>query len=205
MELSRYENASPQSGMHTVVHGETLYEIAWRYGMDYRHLAKINHIASSTVLYSGQRLRITQGSKGAHAARDDSSLQDNSNRTEPHYSIHQWMWPAQGKIANQFSTLNKGINIIGMEGASIYAVQSGKVVYSGDGLRAYGNLIILKHNSLYLTAYAHNKTILVREGDWVKQGQKIAEMGHTGTVQTMLHFEIRKEGKPVDPLTLLGT
>jgi lipoprotein NlpD len=121
-------------------------------------------------------------------------------------STAKWIWPAKkGKIINYFSPLNKGINISGYEGAPIYAVASGKIVYCGNGLRGYGNLIILKHNSLYLSTYAHNRVVFVKEGQWVRQGQIIAEMGRTGADKIMLHFEIRRAGKPIDPINLLNS
>lgn len=113
--------------------------------------------------------------------------------------IRGWQWPTKGKIIARYSNLNKGINIKGKAGQPIIAAAAGKVVYCGNGLRGYGNLIILKHNDLYLSAYAHNRAILVKEGQQVKKGQRIATMGNTGTNQTMLHFEIRKAGKPLDP------
>jgi len=119
-------------------------------------------------------------------------------------SPSKWIWPAKGKVINAFSSLNKGINIAGKLGDPIYAVHDGKVVYSGEGLRAYGKLIIIKHNSLYLSAYAHNRHVYVKEGDVVKQGQKIAEMGDTGANKVMLHFEVRCAGKPINPMSLFG-
>jgi murein DD-endopeptidase MepM/ murein hydrolase activator NlpD len=116
--------------------------------------------------------------------------------------LSTWRWPAKGKIVTHFSASNKGINIAGQAGEPIYAAAAGKVVYSGNGLRGYGNLIILKHNNLYLSAYAHNSNVLVKEGDWVRRGQKIAEMGDTGSDKVMLHFEIRRAGKSVNPTSL---
>lgn len=124
-------------------------------------------------------------------------------RTNSNLPIASWKWPAKGKVIRSFSSLNKGINIAGTQGEPIYAAATGKVVYCGDGLRGYGNLIIIKHNNLYLSAYAHNETVMVKEGDLVNQGQKIAEMGDTGSNKTMLHFEIRRAGKPIDPTSLL--
>ena len=99
--------------------------------------------------------------------------------------------------------VNKGVDFAGREGESVYAAADGKVVYSGPGIVGYGNLIILKHNDFYLSAYAHNSRLLVEEGLRVRSGQKIAEMGSTGTSRNMLHFEIRKKGNPVDPLKYL--
>ena len=116
-----------------------------------------------------------------------------------------WIWPAKGKIVNGFSeaTSLKGIDIAGSAGQPITASAAGKVVYAGSGLRGYGKLIIIKHNDIYLSAYAHNRDILVKEGQQVGKGQKIAEMGNTDADQVKLHFEIRRQGKPVDPLRYL--
>ena len=118
----------------------------------------------------------------------------------------EWGWPAQGKIAANFSdnTNAKGVDIAGKSGQTVVAAASGKVVYSGSGLRGYGKLIIIKHNKTYLSAYAHNNQILVREGQQVVKGQKIAEMGNTDADQVKLHFEIRRLGKPVDPMKYLS-
>ena len=116
-----------------------------------------------------------------------------------------WMWPATGKLITGFSdTANlKGIDIAGKEGQPIVASAAGKVVYAGTGLRGYGKLVIIKHNATFLSAYAHNREILVKEGQQVAKGQKIAEMGNTDSDQVKLHFEIRRQGKPVDPLKFL--
>jgi lipoprotein NlpD len=116
-----------------------------------------------------------------------------------------WAWPAKGKVVTQFSdsTTFKGIDIAGSAGQPVTASAGGKVVYAGSGLRGYGKLIIIKHNDAYLSAYAHNRDILVKEGQQVVKGQKIAEMGNTDTDQVKLHFEIRRQGKPVDPLRYL--
>jgi len=116
-----------------------------------------------------------------------------------------WIWPAKGKLVTGFSdTANlKGIDIAGTSGQPVVAGAAGKVVYAGTGLRGYGKLIIVKHNGTYLSAYAHNKDILVKEGQQVTKGQKIAEMGNTDADQTKLHFEIRRLGKPMDPLKYL--
>ena len=116
-----------------------------------------------------------------------------------------WTIPAQGKVIGEFSeTANrKGIDIAGTLGQPVYASASGKVVYSGSGLRGYGKLIIIKHNKTYLSAYAHNDKVLVKEGESVTRGQKIAAMGKTDTDQVKLHFEVRRFGKPVDPAKYL--
>ena len=116
-----------------------------------------------------------------------------------------WMWPAKGKVIAQFSdTANlKGIDIAGRAGEPVYASAAGRVVYAGSGLRGYGKLIIIKHNATYLSAYAHNQDILVKEGQQVARGQKIADMGNTDANQVKLHFEIRRFGKPMDPTKFL--
>ena len=114
------------------------------------------------------------------------------------------MWPANGKLLGTFSEGgNKGIDINGKAGDPVLAAGAGKVVYSGTGLRGYGKLGIVKHNNTYLTAYAHNQNLLVKEGQSVTKGQKIAEMGNTDADQVKLHFEIRRQGKPIDPLKQL--
>ncbi|MEO8153456.1 MAG: peptidoglycan DD-metalloendopeptidase family protein [Rhizobacter sp.] len=115
-----------------------------------------------------------------------------------------WMWPASGAVVGAFDeTRTKGLAIAGKAGDPVFAAADGKVVYAGSGLRGYGNLVILKHNNTYLTAYAHNQTLLVKEEQSVKRGQKIAEMGATDAERVQLHFEIRKQGKPIDPAKLL--
>lgn len=116
-----------------------------------------------------------------------------------------WALPTSGKIISGFSESanRKGVDIAGTAGQAIFASAAGKVVYSGNGLRGYGKLIIIKHNKVYLSAYAHNNQILVKEGQLVKKGQKIAEMGNTDAPQYKLHFEIRKLGKPIDPVQFL--
>jgi lipoprotein NlpD len=115
-----------------------------------------------------------------------------------------WMWPAQGSLITSFDeTRNKGVAIAGKAGDPVVAAADGRVVYAGSGLRGYGNLVIIKHNDTFLTAYAHNQTLLVKEDQPVRRGQKIAEMGSTDADRVQLHFEIRRRGKPVDPTRLL--
>lgn len=115
-----------------------------------------------------------------------------------------WIWPAQGTLLGGFDDAkNKGLDIGGRAGDAVIAAADGRVVYSGAGLRGYGNLIILKHNNTFLTAYAHNQTLLVKEDQAVKKGQKIAEMGNSDADRVKLHFEIRRQGKPVDPAKYL--
>lgn len=115
-----------------------------------------------------------------------------------------WMWPANGSVVASFDEVrNKGLAIAGKAGDPVYAAADGRVVYAGSGLRGYGNLVIVKHNNTYLTAYAHNQSLLVKEDQVVRRGQKIAEMGSSDADRVQLHFEIRRQGKPIDPAKLL--
>ena len=114
-----------------------------------------------------------------------------------------WMWPAKGRVLSPFSETTKGMDIAGRKGAPVVAASAGRVVYAGAGLRGYGKLIIIKHSNTWLSAYAHNDNILVKEQQDVRKGQKIAEMGQTDAEQVKLHFEVRREGKPVDPAKIL--
>lgn len=119
--------------------------------------------------------------------------------------VSEWIWPTKGKLMGTFSERSKGIEISGDMGQPVLATAKGKVVYSGDGLRGYGKLIIIKHNNTYLSAYAHNSKILVKESESVEQGQKIAEMGNSDADKVKLRFEIRKHGQPINPLKFLSS
>jgi lipoprotein NlpD len=115
-----------------------------------------------------------------------------------------WLWPAAGPVASGFEEgRSKGLAITGKAGDPVLAAADGRVVYAGSGLRGYGNLVIVKHNNTYLTAYAHNQTLLVKEDQVVRRGQRIAEMGASDADRVQLHFEIRRQGKPIDPAKLL--
>ena len=141
----------------------------------------------------------TESAPAGGAAAAESKAPDAAGSDE-----FTWIWPANGKVVGTFSDAgNKGVDIAGKAGDPIIAAGDGKVVYMGTGLRGYGKLVIIKHNATYLSAYAHNRTILVKEGQTVSKGQKIAEMGNTDAEQVALHFEVRRGGKPVDPLKYL--
>ena len=115
-----------------------------------------------------------------------------------------WLWPSSGKVISSYSEAgNKGVDFSGKSGDPVLAAADGKVVYVGTGIRGFGQLLIVKHNSTFLSAYAHNRKILVAEGQQVTRGQRIAEMGNTDSEAVKLHFEIRKQGKPVDPMLFL--
>ncbi|OJB47196.1 peptidase [Burkholderia ubonensis] len=138
----------------------------------------------------------TAASPAAAAASSDTSATPSGPVT--------FAWPARGPVLNNFDDAkNKGVNIGGASGETVKAAADGRVVYAGNGLRGYGNLIIIKHDTTYLTAYAHNRALMVKEGDAVTKGQKIAEMGNSDADRVMLHFEVRRQGKPVDPLKYL--
>jgi lipoprotein NlpD len=213
--------------VYTVQRGDTLYSISWRYGMDYKEVARINGIRSPYTIYVGQKLRFkstgytrsksstratsqpVQPKPAASASKPKTVTTTSKKAPTPTFTGNQnlqWRWPTQGKIVSSYSNSSpgrKGIDIAGRSGQSVIAAASGKVVYSGSGLPRYGNLLIIKHNDVYLSAYAHNEQLLVKEGQIVKAGQKIATLGRTGTQRDQLHFEIRRNGKPVDPMRFL--
>ena len=138
-------------------------------------------------------------------ARPAATKEHPRERLERPDTAFSWVWPTEGKILRNFtdSGSGKGLDIIGIRGQVVRAAANGRVVYHGSGLRGYGQLIIIKHNDEFLSAYAHNERIYIKEGDSVKRGAKIAAMGDSGTDRVKLHFEVRRNGKPVDPLKFL--
>ncbi|WP_321929809.1 peptidoglycan DD-metalloendopeptidase family protein [Burkholderia cenocepacia] len=144
------------------------------------------------------------GTSSALAATPPAAATGSSDTAAVPSGPVTFAWPARGPVLNGFDDAkNKGVNIGGTAGEAVKAAADGRVVYSGNGLRGYGNLIIIKHDATYLTAYAHNRALMVKEGDAVTKGQKIAEMGNSDADRVMLHFEVRRQGKPVDPLKYL--
>jgi lipoprotein NlpD len=207
---------------HVVVRGETLYRIAITHDIRVQDLARWNDISPPYHLQVGQRLKLvgpdepsgraapgSQATVKAPAKKPVAAEKPKSNAvprpaTGAADASIDWAWPADGNVIGRFGDGNsKGIAIVGRKGQPIRASGSGQVVYQGGGLRGYGQLIIVKHNATYLSAYAHCDRILVKEGDVVKRGQKIADMGSSGTDRTKLHFEIRRHGTPVNPLSYL--
>jgi lipoprotein NlpD len=208
---------------YTVRSGDTLFGIAFRAGLNYRDVAAWNGIDEPYTIRIGQTLRLSPPSSATVKSSASKPTQKNNSATigsaavspsttsvskpaEPMLSNINWKWPARGEIIGRFVVDDKtqqGINISGKTGQPINAAADGVVVYSGTGLIGYGELLIVKHNNEWISAYAHNSKRLVAEGVKVKAGQQIAEMGDTGSVSTMLHFEIRRNGKPVDPLLYL--
>ena len=186
---------------HTVSKGETLYSISFKYGVSMKKLAYWNRIQEPYVIYPGQKLRLNSS---AVALKNTGEGKKASSTSSPTPSknlkpIGKWNWPLSGKVVEEFSNKNNGIDIVAKEGTKVKAAASGKVVYAGDALRGYGNLIIIKHNSSIFSAYAHNKKLLVKEEDSIAIGQPIALLGDTEADRVMLHFEIRKDGNPVNP------
>jgi lipoprotein NlpD len=205
------------AGWYTVRKSDTLYSIAWRYGLDYQQLAHWNNIGQDFLIHPGQRLKLikpkNQSFVADHTAQSKPANKSGSTTPQkaakPAETAQQpvnWRWPTSGKIVNTFAVNKldgKGIDIAGKLGQSVHAVADGKVVYSGNGLAGYGNLIIIKHSDTFLSAYAYNQKRLVKEGMTVKVGTVISKMGQHPNGNTKLHFEIRKNGKPVDPLKYL--
>ena len=213
--VERPQPPTEKINIHWVSPGETLYAIAWRYNMDPERLARANGIRSPYRLNAGQQLTLiltTVPKARTPVVASQPSVVKKKKKSLPQVSkrfdgFTAWQWPAKGNVSRRFSSksnaLHKGLDIRGKRGQSVYAANTGVVVYAGAGLPAYGKLLIVKHNETYLSAYAHNSQLLVNEGDKVKVGQQIAEMGKSGTTHEHLHFEIRKKGVPVNPLTVL--
>lgn len=263
-----YSTSKRTPEYYRVKKGDSLYSIAWNYGLDYKSLARWNHITYPYTIYAGKTIHLKPGKTTYHSAgasknyikqgkiqknksnsaktgtnlkksqsnkintttkqtKSSSGSRQTSKKTKNGattasttqykkpstdstrlYSSNtqlQWAWPVKGKILQSYAPAKgkKGIDIAAGEGTLIRAAEKGKVVYSGQGLRGYGLLLIIKHNETFLSAYAHNQSLLVKEGQIVEKGQVIAKLGNTGTDRYKLHFEIRKSGQPVNPISYL--
>ena len=203
-------------GYYRVKRGDTLARIALDNGQAPRDLAQWNNIPNPNLIEVGDLILVRPPagikSSAKPAPKIDAPKVDSAkaDATKPDVSKEivaepgiRLSWPAKGKVSEDFSEKTKGIDIAGKLGDSITAAADGKVVYAGNSLRGYGNLVIIKHDNTYLTAYAHNRSLLLKEGDAVKKGQKIAEMGDTDATSVKLHFELRVNGKPVNPTPYL--
>ncbi len=204
--------------VYTVKRGDTLYSIAWAIKQDFRKLANWNGIRSPYLIRTGQHLRLYPSTgktvKKTHSSAKTRKSQPKTakksttySRKPPQGSVKQWRWPTVSRrVTARYnpSAGKDGIDIGGNFGDAVFATADGQVVYAGSGLRGYGRLIILKHNKTYLSAYAHNDSILVAEGQSVRAGKKIGRMGNNGKGRAILHFEIRKNGKPVNPTSYLS-
>jgi lipoprotein NlpD len=228
-QLPGFENAG-KSGYYSVKPGDTMIRIGLENGQNWRDIVRWNRLENPNLIEVGQVLRVAPpasenaqvvarpvapgslaapeplaparlasapASAGAIPAAAPSPA-SNGDEDVP------WIWPVQGALIAGFDEAkNKGLDIAGKAGDPVMASADGRVVYAGAGLRGYGNLVILKHNNTFLTAYAHNQKLLVKEDQTVRKGQRIAEMGNSDTDRVKLHFEIRRQGKPVDPAKYL--
>lgn len=216
---AREAPAAPgQDGYHTVASGDTLSLIAWRYQLDYKPLARWNSIGPPYTIYPGQRIRLgpaagqtgggaepalaqktAPAAKKPPAARKKPAAKPKARPAQAGGRI-AWSWPASGRLLALDSPIaRQGLSISGQPEQPIKTAAAGEVIYSGSRLLGYGKLIIIKHSEVYLSAYAHNSKLLVNEGDKVGPGQTISRMGQDATGRYLLHFEIRRHGKPVDP------
>jgi lipoprotein NlpD len=236
------DRSAPGSPAHSdnryrVQGGDTLFSIAFRYGLEFRRLAAANGIAPPYTIYVGQVLRLAEAEpqsvpSSPPAAQTVSGRPSGPARPSPAVGaetqpaparsspaapaavtetaaadstpVSAWRWPADGRLRRLFDgARHKGIDIAGERGATVRASAGGRVVYAGSGIAGYGLMLIVRHNEEYLSAYGQNDTLLVGENDAVRPGQPIARMGSSGTDSVKLHFELRRRGRPVDPLQLL--
>jgi len=215
-------------GFYRVKRGDTLIRIALDNGQSYRDIAAWNNITDPNLIEVDQVLRVKPPPSASRVvtkpiepikpadskASSDKKVaakkveekevaiaEPKADAVDPPIKLS---WPAKGKVVDEFNEAkNKGIDIAGKMGEPIQAAADGKVVYAGNSLRGYGNLVIIKHDNTYLTAYAHNRTLVVKEGENVRKGQRIAEMGDSDANMVKLHFEVRMNGKPVNPMQYL--
>lgn len=240
---SRGDYQLTQDGYYRVKRGDSLHAIAFKFGLDWRQIARWNEISSPYVIYPGQELRLSPGPKrsgvttsaaGPSPEVTERAVERPAEQPKSQPAAKQpapktvttptsrkpasggttvstadpskWLWPAEGRLLSTFRAgdpARNGIEIAGKEGQAVRASAAGEVVYSGAGLIGYGELIIIKHSDRMLSAYAHNRKRLVAEGQAVSSGEKIGEMGRDDRNRAMLHFEIRRDGNPQDPLRFL--
>lgn len=204
---------------YTVKRGDTLYSIAWRHKLDYRDVARWNGIGRNYLIHPGQVLQLHPN--GSRTARASSSARAQAPKakarsakrpaarapvtTQPQGPPVKWQWPVEGGLATLTTRPNggQGLTISGQAGQAVRSAGTGRVVYTGTGLLGYGQLLIIKHNETYLSAYGHTQSVAVREGDAVVAGQRVATMGNGPQGTAMLYFEIRINGAPGNPLSLL--
>ena len=214
-------NAQGVPNYYQVKRGDTVSQIASRYNLNYRQIGALNNLDSQYTIYSGQMLKLWQG--------DERAVQQTQTQSTPRYTPRPtqttppvtntpsiqtpsnnatgYDYPTRNPVIRNFDAQsnNLGMWFSGQAGDPVYASQSGTVLYAGNGLQEYGNLIMVRHSNDYITAYAHNSELLVKEGDSVQRGQRIANMGNTGqTNQVALEFQVRLGGSPIDPRTVLG-
>ncbi len=194
------------AGTYTVKQGDTLYSIAWRNDVDYHDLAKWNGIGRDYAIHPGEVLRFAPQSKRRAATKSIASTPRVATRATANDGPPiQWSWPVQTGNVTLTTRPNggQGLTIGGTSGQEIRTAAAGRVVYTGSGLLGYGQLVIVQHNETYLSAYGHTKKVLVHEQEAVQAGQPIATMGEGPNGMPMLYFEIRVDGRPIDPRPLL--
>jgi lipoprotein NlpD len=195
---TRPDAGEPVGRYHVVRPGETVFGIAARYGLDYRDLARWNGLGDGSLIRPGQRLRLEGGSAPAPVLAAEPA-----DAAPP---VTAWRWPLAGELLAGFGASARtasGILIGGRLGEAVRAAAGGEVVYAGSGLAGYGQLVIIRHNAAWLSAYGHNRELLVAEGARVAPGAEIARLGEGPGGRPALHFEIRRNGAPVDPLAYL--
>ena len=193
----------PDPDTHIVRRGETLFSIAWRYDKDPKDVARWNGLGDGSLIHPGDTIRLSPPPGGTPATRSSASRPAPKPLPKvPTEPPPPWGWPTSGAVSVNFGGkpgTGTGILIDGKSGQPIVAAASGRVVYAGSGLIGYGQLIILKHNDTYLSAYGYTASLLVKEGESINKGQRIATMGEGPERKARLHFEIRRNGKPVNP------
>jgi lipoprotein NlpD len=200
--------------VHVVQSGETLYNIAWRYRLDHRDLARWNQLGNPDLIFVGQRIRLAPtpqtANRPAQRASAGSQIPARTAPATPPAPVlppPAWRWPTAGPVVSTFGSsagIATGISIGGRAGQAIEAAAAGRIVYAGSGLMGYGQLVIIQHNDTFLSAYGHNQRLLGEQGQSVAAGQRIAEMGLGPQREPRLHFEIRRNGTPIDPLQHLS-
>lgn len=208
----------PVPTYYTVRRGDTVGKIARRYGLDYRYIGRLNRLDPEYTIYVNQRLKLrgkapsnsrayNTPANNWKARLDQSRINKPTPRPASYGSASKnWFLPSRGKI---FQTYNptagiKGVRFSGKTGDPVLASKAGEVIYASNGLKEYGNLILIRHPGGYISAYAHNDRMLVKEGERVTAGKQVATMGSSGASRTMLEFQIRKDGKPIDPMGVLN-
>ena len=193
---------------HFVRYGETLYFIAWRYGINPQDLIVWNKISDKALIYPGQILKLSSPKNIRSTESLSPRIQKKTNMVKKGaiQSNAKWRLPTKGNVIKQFkkkSSTSSGILFDGILGQAVIVSSDGQVVYAGNGLSGFGQLVIVKHNDVFLSAYGYNETIQVNSGDFIKQGQQIATMGLGPTKSPQLYFEIRQSGDPIDPMKLI--
>ena len=211
-------------GTYRIQPGDTLSSISRETGVSVDRLIALNNISNPSLIRVGQQLRLSDGARVSQTASASAPAAGSMARARgevetspvasaapsparvtpaPDASRLGFVWPAQGEIIERFSSTNNGIDISGNVGEPVIASADGKVVFAGDAVRGFGNLVIVDHGGGFITAYAHNEKLMVTKGDTVKRSQQIATLGQSATTSPRLHFEVRQNGKPVDPLRYL--